>query len=229
MKKSSQFVGVKDGLPAESFITSACESQTQFTSSRTAIEELEGYIDDSLYQEDEQEHYQHASYLLANSGFDSFSFIKHLPGPPCPSIHKNKFVQLQNTQKKCLVLDLDETLVHCSIEPFANSKFSFPVIFSGCKYNVHVRVRPHLREFLSTVSKWYEVVVFTASQRVYADKLLDILDPERQWIKHRLFREACVCYDGNYLKDLQILDKDLSQVAIIDNSPHAFGFHVRIL
>lgn len=47
-----------------------------------------------------------------------------------------------------------------------------------------------------------QVVVFTASQRVYAEQLLDIVDPERRLVRHRVFRESCVFWEGNYLKDL---------------------------
>jgi hypothetical protein len=44
-----------------------------------------------------------------------------------------------------------------------------------------------------------QVVVFTASLSKYADPLLDLLDPH-QTIRHRLFREHCCPYEGNYVK-----------------------------
>ncbi len=42
------------------------------------------------------------------------------------------------------------------------------------------------------MAELYEVVVFTASQKIYAEKLLNIIDPERRLVKHRIFRESCV-------------------------------------
>ena len=84
--------------------------------------------------------------------------------------------------------------------------------------------RPGVDEFLTEMAKHYEIVVYTASLNKYADPLLDLLDPNRV-IRTRLFRESCVFYEGNYVKDLSLLDRDLSQSIIIDNSPSSYLFH----
>lgn len=126
--------------------------------------------------------------------------------------------------KKCLVLDLDETLVHSSFRAVPGADFVIPVQIEDVVHFVYVAKRPGVDEFLIEMAKHYEIVVYTASLNKYADVLLDLLDPHRV-IRTRLFRESCVFYEGNYVKDLCLLNRDLSQCIIIDNSPASYMFH----
>lgn len=84
---------------------------------------------------------------------------------------------------------------------------------------VFVRQRPYLRLFLEAVASMFDIVIFTAGQSIYAEQLLDILDPNQTLIGQRVYRDSCVFADGGYLKDLTILGRDLARIAIVDNTP----------
>ena len=49
---------------------------------------------------------------------------------------------------------------------------------------------------------------------------------EGKYIRHRMFRDSCLPVEGNFLKDLNILGRDLRRAVLVDNSPHAFGYQV---
>lgn len=77
------------------------------------------------------------------------------------------------------------------------------------------------------ISKVYEVVVFTSSDKSYANAVLDYIDPDHTLIHHRFFREHCVAYaEDFYIKDLRILNRNLRNVIIVDNAPYAFGYQL---
>lgn len=84
---------------------------------------------------------------------------------------------------------------------------------------MYVKQRPYLRAFLEKVSEMFHIVIFTASQSIYAKQLLDILDPEGNIFSGRAYRESCIFADGGYTKDLTVLGVDLAKIVIIDNSP----------
>ncbi|CAH1187651.1 unnamed protein product [Phyllotreta striolata] len=130
----------------------------------------------------------------------------------------------EDARKKCMVIDLDETLVHSSFKPINNADFIVPVEIDGTLHQVYVLKRPHVDEFLQRMGELYECVLFTASLAKYADPVADLLD---KWdvFKARLFRDSCVFYRGNYVKDLNKLGRELQQIVIVDNSPASYIFH----
>ncbi|XP_066306633.1 uncharacterized protein [Miscanthus floridulus] len=123
------------------------------------------------------------------------------------------------TKHVTLVLDLDETLVHSTLDHCDNADFTLEVFFNMKNHTVYVRKRPYLKMFLEKVARMFEVVIFTASQRIYAEQLIDKLDPDGKYISRRIYRESCIFSDGCYTKDLTILGIDLAKVAIVDNTP----------
>ncbi|XP_012256490.1 carboxy-terminal domain RNA polymerase II polypeptide A small phosphatase 1 [Athalia rosae] len=133
-------------------------------------------------------------------------------------------VRHQDMHKKCMVIDLDETLVHSSFKPINNADFVVPVEIDGTVHQVYVLKRPYVDEFLQRMGELYECVLFTASLAKYADPVADLLD---RWgvFRARLFRESCVFHRGNYVKDLNKLGRDLQQIIIVDNSPASYIFH----
>ncbi|KAL2118580.1 hypothetical protein VTJ04DRAFT_8240 [Mycothermus thermophilus] len=170
------------------------------------------------------------------------------PAPPRPLIPRRQPSYINSSSdgpdvkhQKTLILDLDETLIHSlskggrmssghMVEVRLNT--SYPGVGGGQQtlgpqhpilYYVHKR--PHCDEFLRRVSKWYNLVIFTASVQEYADPVIDWLEAERKYFSARYYRQHCTFRHGAFIKDLSSVEPDLSKVMILDNSPLSYMFH----
>jgi len=123
--------------------------------------------------------------VLSFSPSTRFFFIRSLPPLTEEMLARSCSLPPKSPDhpRQTLVLDLDETLVHCTTLPIQNPDLIFPVDFNGDHFDVYVLKRPYLEEFLDEVSRLFEIVIFTASQQVYADTLLNLIDPSRRWIQ----------------------------------------------
>jgi Dullard-like phosphatase family protein len=122
----------------------------------------------------------------------------------------------QREKRRVLVLDLDETLIHTSFNRPAKYDFESEVLFNGKNTRIYTVKRFGLEAFLFEMSRLFEIVVFTASQKMYADKVIDTIDPKGR-ISHRLYREHCIVINKTYyLKNLKILGRPLTEVIIVD-------------
>ncbi|OMO50103.1 NLI interacting factor [Corchorus capsularis] len=144
-------------------------------------------------------------------------------------------------EKLTVVLDLDETLVCAyetsSLPPALRNQatdaglkwFELECVSSDkeCegkpKINyVMVFERPGLHEFLSQLSEFAELVLFTAGLEGYARPLVDIIDKENRF-SLRLYRPSTISTEyREHVKDLSCLSKDLCRTVIVDNNPFSF-------
>ena len=135
--------------------------------------------------------------ILANSSF--FKNNKQNVNIPVPYIG--------NTSNKpyTLVLDLDETLIHFKTNP--NNEESGTI-----------QIRPYLYQFLDNIKKYYELVVFTAATKEYADPIINALEQnKKKYFDYRLYRDHTIIIDNDFVKDISKLGRDLSKIIIVDN------------
>ena len=77
-------------------------------------------------------------------------------------------------------------------------------------------MRPGCVQFIETMAKYYEIVIFTAALQEYADQVIDQIDVGKN-IKYRLYRQH-TSQNGPFLvKDLSLLGRDVNRTIIIDN------------
>ncbi|XP_060194672.1 uncharacterized protein LOC132623878 [Lycium barbarum] len=213
-------------LPFLEDTAAASYSQDCRTSGETAVQSDDSSLYMAIHQLRSSEQSDVFTYLESDQAecFDPHVFIRNLPD----ILERPNFLPKESQRSKSitLVLDLDETLVHSTLEHCDDADFTFPVFFNMKEHVVYVKQRPHLHTFLERVAEMFEIVIFTASQSIYAKQLLDILDPNGMLITRRAYRESCIFSDGSYTKDLTVLGVDLAKVVIVDNSPQVFRLQV---
>nr|BAN65936.1 NLI interacting factor-like phosphatase family protein [Babesia bovis] len=123
----------------------------------------------------------------------------------------------------CLVLDLDDTILH-SVSTRGNNETSSVALTVGNRtLNFVVYKRPHLDTFLMEMRKYYEIVLYSTSRRRYVDACLSDACVNHL-IDRKLYRNDCFL-DGNgtYIKDLSKVSSDMSKVVLLNN-PLMEGF-----
>ncbi|CAD8192693.1 unnamed protein product [Paramecium pentaurelia] len=120
-------------------------------------------------------------------------------------------------QRKLIVLDLDETLVHSQFQLKNGYDFAIDIIVQRQIFTVYVTIRPGVQQFIEQLNQYYDIVFWTASLQEYADPVMDFIDPNHIAIG-RLYRDSCTPLQIGFTKNLNKLGRDLKEIIIIDNS-----------
>lgn len=193
--------------------------------------------------------------IIANTIKSPSSSSKYIIPPPQRLYPLSRNPQ-KKRKRKTLILDLDETLIHSlsrgSPRLFNTSASSAPKMIEIKLNNIaslyYVHKRPYCDFFLKEISKWFELQIFTASVKEYADPIIDwlesdILDNKEKDTAARLaddninnkiftkryYRTDCTYRLGvGYIKDLSKFfpkEDELKNVIILDNSPISYALH----
>lgn len=127
-------------------------------------------------------------------------------------------LDLQQKQKKTLVLDIDGTLICCKTRKiYRNRSLAGEEI-------VEMGVRPFATQMLRTLSPFYELVIFTYGTVGYANLVADYLDPQNSLIEYIFHRSHCVVTGDLAVKDLRVLGRrELKDMIILDNVVTSFA------
>ena len=111
------------------------------------------------------------------------------------------YIRKELDKKFCLVLDIDETLSHMIKLPFGN----------------YFLVRPGVMDLLKELYNYYEIDIFTAALKHYADNIVNKLDRDNIYISYRLYRCHCTYEDGKSVKKLSLMGRDLNKIVFVDD------------
>lgn len=108
--------------------------------------------------------------------------------------------------KPTLVIDFEDTLVHI--------EWNRSTGWRAAK-------RPGADIFLEALYPHYEIVLFSTGFNQFLEEWIVSLDTYRA-ISHHLYRNSTLFKDGEFIKDLSHLNRDLSKVIIIDDEAERF-------
>lgn len=145
-----------------------------------------------------------------------------------------------NYIKPNLVLDLDETLVNAALKSpelvdICTKKELMKDIQINTTCAILLALRPSLLSFLQEISKYYKVFLYTHGQKLYAEKVLELIDPEKViFDRNQIFfnkgdNSTSIRTHKKTLKNLGFTDEEISRTLIIDDLKQVWVEHERVI
>ena len=116
-------------------------------------------------------------------------------------IVNDPFIAEPMAKEFCLVLDIDETISHTMKLSFGN----------------YFLLRPGVIHLIRKLYHFYEIDIFTAAIKRYADNIVNKLDPNNIYINYRFYRDHCIYEGTKYVKKLVRIGRELEKIVFVDN------------
>lgn len=105
----------------------------------------------------------------------------------------------EDVGRKTLFIEIDDLLIHTYIPDenvgyITNAASQDPtrtLFLEEAKLNVLYYERDYLYEFLEYIDQNFEPILFTTSQKLYADFVIKQFDPEDRLFRYKLYQNSC--------------------------------------
>ena len=126
--------------------------------------------------------------------------------------------EIKGNKKYSLVLDLEDTLIH------SQRTFNIRKKIKLCNINKKLIIlRPFLFEFLEEMQSIFELILFSSNTPEYVNPIVNLIQKNKKYFEHILYRHHITLdEEGNNVKNLEFLGRDLKNIIIIDDIPRYF-------
>ena len=117
---------------------------------------------------------------------------------------ENPFIKSPLMKKYSLILSLDKTL------SYKNNKTNAIILRNG------------LFSFLSTIKPFFELILFSIDSQDFSYPIINMIENDKKYFDYKFYKDHCVLYKNNLIKDLTLIGRDLSKIIIVDNNETCF-------
>ena len=117
---------------------------------------------------------------------------------------ENPFIKSPLMKKYSLILSLDKTL------SYKNNKTNAIILRNG------------LFSFLSTIKPFFELILFSIDSKDVSYPIINMIENDKKYFDYKFYKDHCVLYKNNLIKDLTLIGRDLSKIIIVDNNETCF-------
>ena len=117
---------------------------------------------------------------------------------------ENPFIKSPLMKKYSLILSLDKTL-------------SYKNNITG-----DIILRNGLFSFLSNIKPFFELILFSIDSKEFSDPIINMIEQDKKYFDYKFYKEHCVLYKNNLIKDISLIGRDLSKIIIVDNNEICF-------
>ena len=117
---------------------------------------------------------------------------------------ENPFIKSPLMKKYSLILSLDKTL------SYKNNKTNDIILRNG------------LFSFLSTIKPFFELILFSIDSQDVSYPIINMIENDKKYFDYKFYKDHCVLYKNNLIKDVTLIGRDLSKIIIVDNNETCF-------